>query len=166
MDVNPCKEKKLTNMRASGSDKNILLKPPRMLTLEIALEYIEADELVEITPSQDSASQEGADSGRPQAGRAEEGQCLTIGVSVLRRLSQAGPFEHLLREIHRIGNRDVRDDSARVLDRREPGHHERGITRQIKALTAGEHLIAKLRIEPDAIGLEEALRRFEVALPT
>jgi len=51
MDVNPCKEKKLTNMRASGSDKNILLKPPRQLTLEIALEYIESDELVEVTPS-------------------------------------------------------------------------------------------------------------------
>jgi len=51
MSVNPCKEKKLTNMRASGSDKNVLLKPPRLLTLEIALEYIEDDELVEITPS-------------------------------------------------------------------------------------------------------------------
>jgi GTP-binding protein len=51
MTVNPCKEKKLTNMRASGSDKNILLKPPRELTLELALEYIEDDELVEVTPS-------------------------------------------------------------------------------------------------------------------
>ncbi len=51
MVVNPCKEKKLTNMRASGSDRNILLKPPRQLTLEIALEYIETDELVEVTPS-------------------------------------------------------------------------------------------------------------------
>ncbi len=51
MNVNPCKEKKLTNMRASGSDKNILLKPPRDITLEIALEYIESDELVEITPT-------------------------------------------------------------------------------------------------------------------
>jgi GTP-binding protein len=51
MVVNPCKEKKLTNMRASGSDKNILLKPPRELTLELALEYIEDDELVEVTPS-------------------------------------------------------------------------------------------------------------------
>jgi GTP-binding protein len=49
--VNPTKEKKLTNMRASGSDKNILLKPPRQLTLEYALEYIEDDELVEITPT-------------------------------------------------------------------------------------------------------------------
>jgi GTP-binding protein len=51
MVVNPCKEKKLTNIRAAGSDKNVLLKPPRLLTLEIALEYIETDELVEITPS-------------------------------------------------------------------------------------------------------------------
>ena len=50
--VNPCKEKKLTNMRASGSDENIILRPPRKLSLESALEYIEDDELVEITPTQ------------------------------------------------------------------------------------------------------------------
>ena len=49
--VNACREKKLTNVRASGSDENILLKPARVLTLEAALEYIEDDELVEITPS-------------------------------------------------------------------------------------------------------------------
>ena len=49
--VNPTKEKKLTNMRASGSDENILLKPPRQMSLESALEYIEDDELVEVTPS-------------------------------------------------------------------------------------------------------------------
>ncbi len=49
--VNPTKEKKLTNMRASGSDKNILLKPPRLMSLELALEYIESDELVEVAPS-------------------------------------------------------------------------------------------------------------------
>jgi GTP-binding protein len=49
--VNPTKEKKLTNMRASGSDENILLKPPRKMDLEAALEYIEDDELVEVTPS-------------------------------------------------------------------------------------------------------------------
>ena len=48
--VNPSKEKKLTNIRAAGSDENILLKPPRQLSLEAALEYIEDDELVEITP--------------------------------------------------------------------------------------------------------------------
>jgi GTP-binding protein len=51
MAVNPTKEKKLTNMRASGSDRNILLKPPRLLTLEAALEYIAEDELVEVTPT-------------------------------------------------------------------------------------------------------------------
>jgi len=51
MAVNPTKEKKLTNMRASGSDRNILLKPPRLLSLEAALEYIDDDELVEITPT-------------------------------------------------------------------------------------------------------------------
>ncbi|MFN5290414.1 MAG: translational GTPase TypA [Gemmataceae bacterium] len=48
--VNACREKKLTNMRASGSDKSIIIKPPKVLTLELALEYIEDDELVEVTP--------------------------------------------------------------------------------------------------------------------
>ncbi len=51
MTVNPCREKKLTNMRASGSDENVILKPPRDLSLEAALEYIEDDELVEVTPT-------------------------------------------------------------------------------------------------------------------
>jgi GTP-binding protein len=51
MSVNPTKEKKLTNMRATGSDRNILLKPPRSMTLEAALEYIAEDELVEVTPT-------------------------------------------------------------------------------------------------------------------
>ncbi len=49
--VNPTKEKKLTNIRAAGSDENILLRPPRVMSLEAALEYIEDDELVEITPT-------------------------------------------------------------------------------------------------------------------
>jgi GTP-binding protein len=48
--VNPIREKKLTNIRASGSDDAILLQPPRDMSLEIALEYIEADEFVEVTP--------------------------------------------------------------------------------------------------------------------
>ncbi|WP_145344153.1 translational GTPase TypA [Rosistilla ulvae] len=50
MTVNPTREKKLTNMRASGSDDNVVLKPARELFLEAALEFIEDDELVEITP--------------------------------------------------------------------------------------------------------------------
>ena len=49
--VNPTKEKKLTNIRAAGNDENIILKPPRELFLEAALEYIEDDELVEVTPN-------------------------------------------------------------------------------------------------------------------
>ncbi|NLA36591.1 MAG: translational GTPase TypA, partial [Actinobacteria bacterium] len=51
MDVNIVREKKLTNMRASGSDHTQSLVPPRLLSLEQALEFIEADECVEVTPS-------------------------------------------------------------------------------------------------------------------
>jgi GTP-binding protein len=50
MDVNVSKEKKLTNMRTTSSDENIKLEPPRQLTLELALEFIEDDELIEVTP--------------------------------------------------------------------------------------------------------------------
>ena len=50
LDVNPCKGKKLTNVRASGTDDAIKLTPPRNLTLEQALEFIDDDELVEVTP--------------------------------------------------------------------------------------------------------------------
>ena len=52
MTVNPTKEKKLSNMRAVGHDRNILLKPPRRMSLEEALEFIVEDELVEVTPGQ------------------------------------------------------------------------------------------------------------------
>jgi len=48
--VNACKGKKLTNIRASGSDEAVRLTPPRILTLEQALEFIAEDELVEVTP--------------------------------------------------------------------------------------------------------------------
>jgi len=48
--VNVCKSKKLTNMRASGSDDKVILAPPTMFSLEDALEYIKADEYVEVTP--------------------------------------------------------------------------------------------------------------------
>lgn len=50
MPVNVCREKKLTNIRSATAEKSIILKPPRQMTLELALEYIEEDELVEITP--------------------------------------------------------------------------------------------------------------------
>ncbi len=48
--MNPTKAKKLSNMRTTSSDENIILKPARKMTLEQALEYIEEDELVEVTP--------------------------------------------------------------------------------------------------------------------
>ncbi|HEX3046905.1 MAG TPA: translational GTPase TypA [Bacillota bacterium] len=51
LDVNVCKKKHLSNMRASGSDDAIRLTPPRVFSLEQAMEYIEDDELVEITPT-------------------------------------------------------------------------------------------------------------------
>ena len=50
LSVNPLKAKQLTNIRAAGSDENILLTPPVRLTLEYALEFIDDDELVEVTP--------------------------------------------------------------------------------------------------------------------
>jgi len=49
--VNPLKAKQLTNIRAAGTDENIVLSPPIKLTLEQALEFIDDDELVEVTPN-------------------------------------------------------------------------------------------------------------------
>ena len=51
MEVNPTKEKKLTNMRASSSDDTERMTPPRELSLEQALEFISDDECVEVTPA-------------------------------------------------------------------------------------------------------------------
>ena len=50
LDVNVTKEKKLSNMRTTATDDNIILEPPRAITLEYGLEYIEEDELIEVTP--------------------------------------------------------------------------------------------------------------------
>ena len=50
LEVNPIKEKKLTNIRAAGKDDAMLLTPPRRMSLEQAIAYIEDDELVEVTP--------------------------------------------------------------------------------------------------------------------
>lgn len=48
--VNVCREKHLTNIRAAAKDENIQLAPPKELTLEDAVEYVQGDELVEVTP--------------------------------------------------------------------------------------------------------------------
>jgi GTP-binding protein len=49
--VNPLKGKKLTNMRAAGKDENMVLSPPIRFSLEQAMEFIDDDELVEVTPA-------------------------------------------------------------------------------------------------------------------
>jgi GTP-binding protein len=49
-DVNIIKEKKLSNVRNHGKDENVMLASPRLLTIETAMEWIDADELVEVTP--------------------------------------------------------------------------------------------------------------------
>jgi GTP-binding protein len=50
INVNSCKEKKLTNMRASGKDDNVMLSPVKPITLEQTISFIRDDELVEVTP--------------------------------------------------------------------------------------------------------------------
>jgi GTP-binding protein len=50
INVNPCKEKKLSNMRAAGKDENVILAPIKPPTLEQAISFIREDELVEVTP--------------------------------------------------------------------------------------------------------------------
>ncbi len=49
-DVNAIREKKLSNIRNHGKDENVLLASPRLLTIETAMEWIDRDELVEVTP--------------------------------------------------------------------------------------------------------------------
>ena len=50
LNANPCKEKKLTNMRAAGRDENVILAPVKPMTLEWAIHFIREDEMVEVTP--------------------------------------------------------------------------------------------------------------------
>jgi GTP-binding protein len=50
VEINVCKKKQLTNTRASGSDEALRLTPPKILSLEQALEFIDSDELLEVTP--------------------------------------------------------------------------------------------------------------------
>ena len=48
--VNPCKTKQLTAIRSKGADEKLILTPPRLMSLEEAIEYIAPDELIEVTP--------------------------------------------------------------------------------------------------------------------
>ena len=67
MDVNPTKEKKLTNIRTHSHDESLRLTPARPITLESALEFISGDELVEVTPAVDPAAQARPVPARPPA---------------------------------------------------------------------------------------------------
>ena len=58
LDVNIVKEKKMSNMRSSGADEAIRLVPPRMLTLEQAIEFVRDDEWVEVTPKSPAAQED------------------------------------------------------------------------------------------------------------
>jgi GTP-binding protein len=74
LDVNATKEKKASNIRTTASDENIRLEPPRKLTLELALEFIEEDELIEITPDSIRLRKRELDSNqRKKATRASRG---------------------------------------------------------------------------------------------
>jgi GTP-binding protein len=64
IDVNPTKEKKLSNMRASGTDENIRLSPVRVMSLEDVISYIAEDEMIDVTPSQIRIRKRDLDAGR------------------------------------------------------------------------------------------------------
>lgn len=84
LDVNVCKTKHLTNIRAAGADEKLLLEPPRKLTLEEALEQIADDELVEITPKSIRLRKQYLD----PAIRARIAKGKEINAEVLQRLQQ------------------------------------------------------------------------------
>ena len=67
LNVNICKEKKLTNMRAAGKDENIIISPHREMGLEAGIEWISDDELVEVTPQSIRLAQENFKAVRPTA---------------------------------------------------------------------------------------------------
>jgi GTP-binding protein len=79
MTVNPTTAKKLTNMRTTSSDENIILKPARKMTLEQALEYIEEDELVEATPNSIRLRKELlTENQRKKAGRSKASETVEV----------------------------------------------------------------------------------------
>jgi GTP-binding protein len=79
MTVNPTTAKKLSNMRTTASDENIILKPARKMTLEQALEYIEEDELVEVTPQSIRLRKELlTENARKKAGRKKVQEEVTV----------------------------------------------------------------------------------------
>lgn len=78
LEVNPVREKKLTNVRAAGADDKVFLAPPRLMTLEDAIGYVAADELIEVTPTKLRLRKRTLDSGmRRQQKRKEDAMAAT-----------------------------------------------------------------------------------------
>jgi GTP-binding protein len=50
LDVNPCRAKKLTNMRSTGAEEKVMLTPPKRMTVEESISYMDEDEVLEVTP--------------------------------------------------------------------------------------------------------------------
>ena len=86
--MNPIKEKKLTNIRAAGKDDAMLLIPPRRMSLEQAIAYIEDDELVEVTPGAVRLRKRYLDPHAAQAARAAGGS--RRGVTMDRHRCRVG----------------------------------------------------------------------------
>ena len=85
LEVNPMKSKQLTNFRSTGKDDAIRLTPPRVMTLEQAIAYIDDDEMVEVTPKIDPAAQGDPRPARAQEGAAEAGGGLASEFAPCRR---------------------------------------------------------------------------------
>ena len=91
-DVNVIKEKKLSNVRNHGKDENVMLAPPRVLTIETAMEWIDADELVEVTPEAIRVRKQIlADQPAPAAQRGDRGRAERVGAGGGRRTGSTTP---------------------------------------------------------------------------
>lgn len=92
IELNVCKRKQMTNTRASGSDEALKLVPHKVLSLEQALDFIENDELVEVTPKNIRIRKKILDPKQQYACRQKV--ILTRGLSFLNKDIKSGPIQH------------------------------------------------------------------------
>ena len=154
--VNPLKGKKLTNMRAAGKDENIVLTTPVRYTLEQAMEFIEDDELVEITPSSIRIRKRALkELDRKRAGRGVRGRVSLAYLSRLRERSAAGRVR-ARRRLMLTGPASTspacgrgRRSRVRVLARR-PGEGSASRAASSKSLPARPECSAATIVDPEA----------------
>ncbi len=158
MDVNPTKEKKLTNMRAAGSDDTVRLVPPRPLSLEQALEFIADDECVEVTPTNvrlRKVTLDASTRGRRRANARPARECVTHCFDELAAASdRPGRAARVHRRAHgrvrRAGGRRPAGTLAR-LARARP--HARCVRRRRDRRHCGSVFVRPHRAEPrDRVG--------------